>query len=170
MNHGKGNLLLHTVVALFDAYWGKGKDVSQSDIVQSALVPSVLSAAELAKAIELCQTDEIKQALTKTTTEAVERGAFGGYFLLFLKNVFKCFFFLLIISPYNLCLVQGRHRADHVFWLGSTPCDRPAAWCCHACPSLSPRLCCFCCLFYQEVRCGFHIWRHPCLSFSLSLS
>ena len=62
-------------LALFHAYWGEGRDVSELGVLteiigEAGLVPEAL--------LEKAGSQEVKDTLRATTGEAVERGAFGA--------------------------------------------------------------------------------------------
>ena len=60
--------------ALFQAYWGEGRDVSQSSVLEEVLAQADLDPSLLTQATE----QENKDALRANTEEAVARGAFGA--------------------------------------------------------------------------------------------
>lgn len=62
-------------LALFEAYWVRGKDVSQDDVIRLALDAIGLDASALLSAAD---SPEVKDALRASTEEAVARGAFGA--------------------------------------------------------------------------------------------
>lgn len=55
--------------ALFHAYWGEGKDISNPQLINELLGPRVVSEAS---------TDAVKLRLREVTANAVKRGAFGA--------------------------------------------------------------------------------------------
>jgi 2-hydroxychromene-2-carboxylate isomerase len=68
---GQGRQVCH---ALFAAYWGKGQDVSNPDVLTATLSAAGLDAPAL---IDGAQLQEVKDALRANTDEAAARGAFG---------------------------------------------------------------------------------------------
>lgn len=62
-------------LALMGAYWGRGEDISQTDVVQAALTAAGLDAEALLAAT---QTDAVKDQLRANTEAAVQRGVFGA--------------------------------------------------------------------------------------------
>jgi 2-hydroxychromene-2-carboxylate isomerase len=60
--------------ALYQTYWGEGRDVSQPAVLEQMLADAGLDAELLRKATE----QETKDALRANTDEAVARGAFGA--------------------------------------------------------------------------------------------
>jgi 2-hydroxychromene-2-carboxylate isomerase len=62
-------------LALMGAYWGRGEDISQTDVVQAALTAAGLDAEALLAAT---QTEAVKDQLRANTEAAVQRGVFGA--------------------------------------------------------------------------------------------
>jgi 2-hydroxychromene-2-carboxylate isomerase len=62
-------------LALFEAYWVRGKDVSHDDVIRLALDAIGMDAAALLSAAD---SSDVKDALRASTEEAVARGAFGA--------------------------------------------------------------------------------------------
>jgi 2-hydroxychromene-2-carboxylate isomerase len=61
--------------ALYNAYWGEGRDISQLDVLMDVITKADLNAADLLTATER---PEIKARLKANGEEAVARGAFGA--------------------------------------------------------------------------------------------
>ena len=61
--------------ALFAAYWGRGEDVSNPEVLTKVIESVELDPAEI---IEAAGSDDNKAALRANTDEAVARGAFGA--------------------------------------------------------------------------------------------
>jgi 2-hydroxychromene-2-carboxylate isomerase len=61
--------------ALFEAYWVRGRDVSQTEVVREALDQAGLDGAAL---VRLADEPRIKDALRARTDEAIARGVFGA--------------------------------------------------------------------------------------------
>lgn len=61
--------------SIMNAYWVEGKDPSSPETIQSVLKSLDLNPKEI---LEMTQNPEIKQTLKNTTSEAVQRGAFGA--------------------------------------------------------------------------------------------
>lgn len=62
-------------LAVMGAYWGRGEDISQAEVVGAALDATGLSSAELLAA---AQTDPVKDQLRQNTEDAIRRGVFGA--------------------------------------------------------------------------------------------
>ena len=62
-------------LALFHAYWGEGRDVSQPEVLSQVIEEVGLVTADL---LEKATSQEVKDTLRATTGEAIERGAFGA--------------------------------------------------------------------------------------------
>jgi 2-hydroxychromene-2-carboxylate isomerase len=62
-------------LALFDAYWAKGEDITMDPALVAAAQQAGLDGAALVAAIDAPET---KERLRATTDEAVRRGAFGA--------------------------------------------------------------------------------------------
>jgi 2-hydroxychromene-2-carboxylate isomerase len=61
--------------AVFEAYWGELRDISQREVIADAAIRAGLAAAPFREQIER---DETKQRLRDTTDELVARGGFGS--------------------------------------------------------------------------------------------
>lgn len=61
--------------AMFDAYWGRGEDISDPEVWAGIASSTGVDPLELRKAIE---TPEVKEALKASTDRAVNIGAFGA--------------------------------------------------------------------------------------------
>jgi 2-hydroxychromene-2-carboxylate isomerase len=62
-------------LAILGAYWGRGDDISQPEVMQQALSGAGLDAEALLAA---AQTDAVKDQLRANTEAAVQRGVFGA--------------------------------------------------------------------------------------------
>lgn len=62
-------------LAILGAYWGRGEDISQPEVMLQALKGAGLDAEAL---LEATQTDPVKDQLRANTEEAVQRGVFGA--------------------------------------------------------------------------------------------
>ncbi len=62
-------------LALFEGYWARGVDPSSEEAISKAATVAGLSASEVLAAVEA---QPVKDALRKTTDEAVARGVFGA--------------------------------------------------------------------------------------------
>lgn len=71
--------------ALFRAYWGQGRDVSQPEVVQAALDDAGLDGAAL---VAQASEQVVKDELRCRTDEAIERGIFGAPTFFFEGNMF----------------------------------------------------------------------------------
>jgi 2-hydroxychromene-2-carboxylate isomerase len=60
---------------VFEAYWGKGRDISQLEVLAEIAGHAGLDANRFANTLE---TPEIKRALRHNTDELVERGGYGS--------------------------------------------------------------------------------------------
>jgi 2-hydroxychromene-2-carboxylate isomerase len=61
--------------SVFEAYWGKGRDISEPDVLEEIAEHVGLDAKNFSNTIE---TPEIKRALRHNTDELVERGGYGS--------------------------------------------------------------------------------------------
>jgi len=61
--------------AVFEAYWGRGEDISRDDVLESLASTAGLSAADL---FERIAQPEVKAQLRANTDELIERGGFGS--------------------------------------------------------------------------------------------
>ncbi|GJJ78853.1 glutathione S-transferase kappa 1 [Entomortierella parvispora] len=67
------------VEALYGAYWGKGEDVTQKEVIMAALAPVFNgSESKVAELIQMAAEKDIKQKLVDNTNEALDKGAFGA--------------------------------------------------------------------------------------------
>eukprot|EP01068_Selenidium_serpulae_P009489 Selendium_serpulae@DN5246_c0_g1_i1.p1 len=64
-------------LALFEAYWTRDQNISETDVLESILRERY-SHDEAKKILEAAESASVKQALMATTKEAVENGAFGA--------------------------------------------------------------------------------------------
>ena len=70
--HGR---LLDWARAVFEAYWGDLRDISQDDVLEDVAKRVGLDPAELLEKVAL---PEYKQKLRDATDELIERGGFGS--------------------------------------------------------------------------------------------
>jgi 2-hydroxychromene-2-carboxylate isomerase len=61
--------------AVFEAYWGDLRDISQPEVLEAVIVGCGLDSADF---FERIATPETKQRLRDTTEELIERGGFGS--------------------------------------------------------------------------------------------
>jgi 2-hydroxychromene-2-carboxylate isomerase len=71
IHEGKGEQAMR---ALFRTYWVEGKDISQADVVESALDGAELSGAAL---VARAHVQDVKDELRRNTDLALRRGVFG---------------------------------------------------------------------------------------------
>lgn len=69
---GKG---AEAALAVMGAYWGRGEDISQADVIKAALDGAGLEGDAL---IAASGTDPVKDQLRQNTEAALERGVFGA--------------------------------------------------------------------------------------------
>jgi 2-hydroxychromene-2-carboxylate isomerase len=62
-------------LAILDAYWGQGQDISQENVLKSALDKARLDGAAIMARV---QAPEVKDELRLNTEEAIRRGVFGA--------------------------------------------------------------------------------------------
>eukprot|EP01127_Copromyxa_protea_P012166 TRINITY_DN3137_c0_g1_i1.p1 TRINITY_DN3137_c0_g1~~TRINITY_DN3137_c0_g1_i1.p1 ORF type:complete len:222 (-),score=53.85 TRINITY_DN3137_c0_g1_i1:58-723(-) len=65
-------------IKLWEYYWGQDQDISNLEVIQKALEAVGISSEEAVKILATISSDEVKEAIKKTTEEAVKRGAFGA--------------------------------------------------------------------------------------------
>ncbi len=61
--------------ALFEAYWGRGEDISQDTVIAAVCARMGIDGAEMLAAI---QSEDVKAELRRNTSELVARGGFGS--------------------------------------------------------------------------------------------
>ena len=61
--------------AVFEAYWGEDRDISQNEVMEGIAAKVGVDGAAL---LEACGRDEIKAALRANTDELIARGGFGS--------------------------------------------------------------------------------------------
>ena len=69
------NALVPFARAVFEAYWGDLKDISQTDVVAGVATSVELDAQAL---LARAQSEEVKQMLRNNTDELIARGGFGS--------------------------------------------------------------------------------------------
>jgi len=69
------NALVPFARAVFEAYWGDLKDISQTDVVAGVATSVELDAQAL---LARAQSEEVKQILRNNTDELIARGGFGS--------------------------------------------------------------------------------------------
>ncbi len=83
--------------SIMSAYWGRGEDASQPDIVRTAAAEAGLDPDQV---IEMTQDQAVKDTLRDTTDEAVRRGAFGAPTLFIGDDMFWGNDHLILIDAY----------------------------------------------------------------------
>lgn len=71
----KQNRLVPFARAAFEAYWGRGEDISQDDVVIATAEAAGLDGRAI---LEFAASDEAKAALRANTDDLVRRGGFGS--------------------------------------------------------------------------------------------
>lgn len=72
-----GSELRDATARLFDAYWARGRNLSNEEVLKGELA-AVFSEARVTQLLALAATDGVKGELRENTEEAVTRGAFGA--------------------------------------------------------------------------------------------